>query len=269
MGRECDLGASQPGLSASLSGLPYPGRPSSRRPCSRMASSSAWSALTALSNSSAVATAGVTSACPSVSKVGRSRATWSCTTAPASSSWTRSRKAVVRFMAGLGASLPRTHLQARQNVDIARWTADLRLLNALSSRARAGAAPDRAKLSFGGNLVPHAALVGIAILRRQSRGCPARGLEVEARHLLGCRREPRQAEQEEGRCARHGRLHGVSLVPAGPPVEAAYPALGFLPAVVRSSVASGPRSSREKPRPVVLPRRAGPSCRRAVPMRIL
>lgn len=35
MGRECDLGASQPGLSASLSGLPYPGRPSSHLPCTR------------------------------------------------------------------------------------------------------------------------------------------------------------------------------------------------------------------------------------------
>src|SRR5918997_281238 len=217
MGRECDLGASQPGLSASLSGLPYPGRPSSRRPGSRMASSSAWSALTALSNSSA----GVTSACPSVSKVGRSSATWSCTTPSASSFWTRRKKAVVRFMAGLGASLPRTHLQARQNVDIAWWTADLRLLNALPSRARAGAAPDGAKLSFGGNLVPHATLVRIAILRRQSRGRPARRLKVEARHLLACRRKPRQAEQEEGRRARHGRLHGVSLVRAEPPVEAA------------------------------------------------
>ena len=98
---------------------------------------------------------------------------------------------MVRFMAGLGASLPRTHLQARQNVDIARWTADLRLLNALPSRARAGAAPDGAKLSFGGNLVPQATLVRIAILWRQSRGCPARGLKVEARHLLACRRKPR------------------------------------------------------------------------------
>jgi hypothetical protein len=112
-------------------------------------------------------------------------------------------------MAGLGASLPRTHLQARQNVDIARRTADLRLLNALSSRARAGAAPDGAKLSFGGNLVPHAALVGIAILRRQSRGRPARGLKVEARHLLGCRREPRQAEQEEGRRASRSTAWGL------------------------------------------------------------
>jgi hypothetical protein len=193
------------------------------------------------------------------------------------------RKAVVRFMAGLGASLPRTHLQARQNVDIARWTADLRLLNALSSRARAGAAPDGAKLSFGGNLVPHAALVGIAILRRQSRGRPARGLKVEARHLLGCRREPRQAEQEEGRrasrstawgllgpgrAARRGSLARPRLStsrcsrPRAERVRCNH-GLTLLPYRHDGPLSVRPALSGETPRSAELPRRAGLSRRRA------